>query len=43
MSVAEVIGVLVVVAVMMWRCKVGVTGNSCISKFCSAADLLYTI
>jgi len=43
MAVAEVVGVLVVVVVMMWWCKVGVIGNRCFSRCCSAVDLLYTI
>ena len=43
MAVAEVVGVPVVVVVMMLWCKVGVIGNRCFSRCCSAADLLYTI
>ena len=43
MAVAEVVGVLVVVVVMIWWCKVRVTGNRCFSRCCSASDLSYTI
>jgi len=43
MVVAEFVGVLVVVAVTMWRYKIGVVAYSCLSICCSAADLLYTI
>jgi hypothetical protein len=43
MVVNEVVVVLSSVAVMMWWCKLGVTGNSCCSGGCLAADLVYTI
>jgi hypothetical protein len=43
MVVTVVVGVLAAVAVMMWWCKFEVTGNSCCSGGCSAADLLCTI
>jgi hypothetical protein len=43
MAVADIVGVLVVVAVIKWGCNVGVIGNSCFSRCCSAVDLLYII
>jgi hypothetical protein len=41
--VTEFVGVLAALAVMMWWYKFGVNGNSCCSRGCSPADLLYTI
>jgi len=43
MAVAEFVGLLAVVAVIMWWYKVGVMGYYCFPRCSSAADLLCTI